>query len=183
MVCCLSDIVLLFLDRPHATHERFVLTSPQPPKLTLHVTFLRHTHTHTRTYSHTHALSHTTHEPQPPELSALSKLEALALSRHRFTGGIPQQWSTLTSLKVLDLDANRLTGVVPLWMLPRANTTYLNDVTAGNQAVTETEGGGDESGTSRALCVSDPLLRARVDTWNIAALTPLNKVSAVPLIV
>ncbi|KAJ0240690.1 Protein MALE DISCOVERER 1 [Hirschfeldia incana] len=48
-----------------------------------------------------------------PELSQLSELTSLVLSKNNFFGEIPKEFGTIPKLKLLDLRDNKLIGVVP----------------------------------------------------------------------
>ncbi|CAH2078622.1 unnamed protein product [Thlaspi arvense] len=48
-----------------------------------------------------------------PELSQLSNLRSLILSRNHFSGGIPKEYGSLSNLEVLDLRDNDLSGQIP----------------------------------------------------------------------
>ncbi|CAN8325180.1 unnamed protein product [Cochlearia groenlandica] len=48
-----------------------------------------------------------------PELSQLSELRSLILSRNHFSGGIPKEYASFAKLEVLDLRDNILSGQVP----------------------------------------------------------------------
>ncbi|KAL1224788.1 Protein MALE DISCOVERER 2 [Cardamine amara subsp. amara] len=48
-----------------------------------------------------------------PELSQLSDLRSLILSRNHFSGGIPKEYGSFTNLEVLDLRDNDLSGQIP----------------------------------------------------------------------
>ncbi|ESQ55527.1 hypothetical protein EUTSA_v10024616mg [Eutrema salsugineum] len=48
-----------------------------------------------------------------PELSQLSNLKSLILSRNHFYGGIPKEYGSFTNLEVLDLRDNDLSGQIP----------------------------------------------------------------------